>query len=181
MSDTLGAILEVAKYTLPALVVLGAAYLIVQKFLVNDTERKQLAIFGENTKQTIAMRLQAYERLAMLLERMETRNIVSRFYSSSATSQDLQLAVIQSIRSEFEYNLSQQIYVSKEVWQTVRSAVEQEIAMVNAMGSQLPAGASAKDLLNVLSNFALEQEQETPREIALLTVNAEAKKVLMAP
>jgi hypothetical protein len=181
MGDTMGAILEVAKYTLPAVVVLIAAYLIVQKFLVNDTERKQLAIFGENTKHTISMRLQAYERLAMLLERMEPRAMMSRFYSSSATSQDLQLAIIQSIRSEFEYNLSQQIYVSKEVWQTVRSAIEQEIAMVNAMGSQLAVGAPAKDLLNLLSNFAMEQESETPREIALLTVNGEAKKVLMTP
>ncbi|MFM2386791.1 MAG: hypothetical protein RL660_1548 [Bacteroidota bacterium] len=181
MSESLQTILEIAKYTVPALVVLGAAYLIVQKFLTNDTERQRLAIFGENASKTIAMRMQAYERLSMFLERMEMRSVIGRFYDSGASAQDLQLAIIQSIRSEFEYNLSQQIYVSKEVWQTVRSAVEQEIAMVNAIGSQLPAGAPAKDLLARLTDIALGQDQETPREIALATVNNEAKLVLLKP
>jgi hypothetical protein len=174
-------ILEIAKYVLPAVVVLAATYLIVQKFLTADVERKQLAIFGENTKQTIALRLQAYERLAMFLERMEMRNVIGRFYDSQASAQDLQLAIIQSIRGEYEYNLSQQIYVSKEVWLTVRSAVEQEISMVNAIGSQFPAGAPAKDMVQRLTDIALGQESETPREIALFAVNNEAKKVLLAP
>jgi hypothetical protein len=172
-------ILEILKYTIPAIVVLCACYLIVQKFLTNDYQRKQLAIFKEHQSQTLPMRLQAYERLLLVVERMQTPSLINRFYVQEASAVELQLAMTQSIRTEFEYNLSQQLYVSNEVWQTINTAMEQEIMMINQIASKLPHTASAKDLASALHEHNAEQETETPCQIAKMTINKEAQMVLM--
>jgi hypothetical protein len=170
--------LEILKYTLPALVVLFASYSIVNKFLINDFQRKQLAIFKDNAKITIPMRLQAYERLILFVERMNIQSMVNRFYVAESSAVELQLAITQSIRTEWEYNLSQQLYVSNEVWQTINTAKEQEIGMINNIASKLPNGAAAKDLVQALTEYQMEETDETPLQIALQTINTEAQRVL---
>lgn len=179
MSPIVANLLELLKYTLPALIVLLATYMVVNKFLINDTERKRLAIFGDHVKTTIPMRLQAYERLTLFLERIKIQDLMAKLYHPSKTAQDVQLEILQLIRTEFEYNLSQQIYVSKEVWQTVVTAKEQEIAMVNQVAASLPPNSNAKALFEKLTEVAVIQDDQTPREIAIDIVNGEAKKVLL--
>jgi hypothetical protein len=171
-------LLEMLKYILPSLVVLACAYFIIEKFLTNEITRKKLALFGENQKITLPMRMQAYERLTLFAERMDSNTMVNRFYTSTATATDLQLAMLQSIRTEFEYNLSQQIYVSKEAWQTICAAKEQEVAMINGIASQLAPGTPAKEFVQRLHDVALSQDDDTPRQIALHVLNGEAKQVL---
>jgi hypothetical protein len=180
MSATLSTLLELLKYTLPAVVVLIATYLIVDKFLTNDTTRKQLAILGENAKHSIQMRMQAYERLILFVERMDVQQLIGRFYNSEASVQDLQLAFTQSIRAEYEYNMSQQLYISKEAWQTVTAAKEQEISMINQIATEFALGTPAKAYVQRLTEIAVGQEDDTPRQIASIVLNAEAKKLLIA-
>jgi hypothetical protein len=171
--------LEILKYTLPAIVVLIATYSIVNKFLVNDFQRKQLAIFKENSKITMPMRMQAYERLILFVERMNVQSMTNRFYVADSTVVELQLAMTQSIRTEWEYNLSQQLYVSNEVWQTIATAKEQEIAMINNVAKNIATTAPAKELVQALLTIQQEEDTtETPSQIALQTINAEAQFVL---
>src|ERR1035437_4381837 len=114
--DTMNTLLEILKYTLPAFIVLVSSYLIVKKFLVSQNQRKQLALFQDAQDITLRLRLQAYERLVMFIERIDPRMIITRLYDPSMTVQDLQHTIVSTIRAEFEHNLSQQIYVSKNVW-----------------------------------------------------------------
>jgi hypothetical protein len=172
-------LLEILKYVLPSCVVLACAYFIISSFLKNEIEKKRLAIFGDNIKITIPMRMQAYERLTLFVERMDVQNMITRLYTSNSTAQDLQLAMIQSIRTEYEYNLSQQIYVSNEVWKTITSAKEQEVAMINGIASQLQIGAPAKELVQRITDVAMSQEDDTPRQIALIVINHEVKSMLL--
>lgn len=171
-------ILEILKYVLPAVVVLITAYVIIQKFLVTEIQRKQLAIFQENAAASLQMRMQAYERLAIFVERMHPNSMISRFYTKDSTAQDLQLAMVQSIRAEFEHNLSQQIYVSNEVWKTINAVKEQEITMINRIGSTIPMGAPAAEFVKNISDFVLSDAQELPTSIALEMINKEAKFLL---
>jgi len=171
-------ILEIVKYILPAIIVLIATYVIVNKFLINETERKRLALFHENNKQNNLLRFQAYERLAIFIERIHPTTLIARYYQKDMSSQDLQIAIVQGMRNEFEHNLSQQIYVSHEVWQTVRKVMEQEIGMINSIGSTIEFGKPAKELINKISDFVLNSETVLPTEIALSVINEEAKKTL---
>jgi hypothetical protein len=178
MNPITTSILEILKYVLPSIIVLIAAYLIIKKFLTNDIERQRLALFGESTKIALPLRLQAYERLSLFLERMNPQEMMSRFYHPEKSAMDVQLEILYSVRSEFEHNLTQQIYVSNEVWKTVVSAKEQEISMINQITASLPVGATAKQLFERITEFVVTQDDESPREIALAVVNGEAKRVL---
>ncbi len=178
----LAQILEILKYILPALIVLISTYLIVNKFLIKEIERKRLAIFQKNINLTMQLRMQAYERLSIFVERMKVQSLLSRHYTQGASVQDLQLAMVQSIRAEFEHNVSQQIYVSSEVWQTIKSVTEQEITMINQMGSEFELGVPAIELVKKITEYMSEESDDNlPTYIALHAINREAKLVLFPP
>jgi hypothetical protein len=175
--STIATILEIAKYTIPAIVVLIAAYIIVQKFLVTEVKRKQLAIFKDGLDTTLRLRLQAYERLTLFIERIHPRQLIPRVYQPGMNVGELQFALVQTIRTEFEHNLSQQIYVSREVWKTVVGVHEQELAMINNIAAQMDKSASAKEMHQRIIDYVMTSE-DAPGEIALEMLNNEAKYVL---
>ena len=175
---TMQTFLELLKYTIPAIVVLIATSIIVNKFLINDTKKKQLAIFQEGLQTTLRLRLQAYERLALFIERIHPREIIVRLYQTGMTVQELRTALVISISKEYEHNLSQQIYVSAQVWRTIHSVREQELAMINQMASTLKPEASAKELHKMIIDFIMTTDTDLPAEIALEIINNEAKLVL---
>lgn len=171
-------LLEILKYTIPALIVLISSYLIVQKFLVSQIKRKQLALLQDNQQITVRLRLQAYERLVLFIERINPRQLVPRIYMSGMSVADLQQALVFNIKAEFEHNLSQQIYVSSNVWNTVRGVMEQEINMIGTLAQQLKPDAPAKDLHMRIIDAVLSEPGVMPTEVALQIMNEEAKMVL---
>jgi len=172
------AILEILKYTIPAIVVLLSSYLIVKKFLVNELKRKQFALLHETQNITIPLRLQAYERLALFTERMHPRQLIPRVYEPGMTVGDLQQALLITIRTEYEHNLTQQIYVSKEVWSMVTTVKEQELNMITHIAKLLPPDGPAKELHVRIVDYVISTETALPTEIALQVINEEAKRVL---
>lgn len=171
-------ILEILKYTIPALIVLLASYLVVNKFLVTNYKQKQLGLLKDNQETTVRLRLQAYERLVLFIERINPRSLVPRVYVSEMTVADLRQALIFNIKTEFEHNMSQQIYVSKRVWDTVRGLKEQEMNMINSIAQQLAAEAPAKELHMRIIDYVLTMPGELPSDIALQIINEEAKMIL---
>jgi hypothetical protein len=177
-TDITVTLVEILKYTIPALIVLISSYLIVKRFLVSQTQRKQLALLQETTETTVKLRLVAYERLALYVERINPRALIPRVYASGMTASDLAQVLTYSITTEFEHNLSQQIYVSPHVWNTVRNVKEQEQNMINTIARQMNPDAPAKDLHQRIVDYIL-TAPEMPTDIALQVINEEAKKVLM--
>ena len=178
MNPIVATLLEVLKYTLPALIVLIASYLIVKKFLVTELQRKQIALLRESQDVTQRMRLQAYERLILFTERIHPRNLPGRIYEKSMSAAEFAGAMQFTIRSEWEHNVSQQLYVSRQVWETLRGVKEQEIHMINQLASQLPEGASAADLHRRMVDAVLSESGELPAEVAQQIIHEEARKIL---
>lgn len=175
---TVAALLELLKYVIPSLVVLLSSYLIVQRFLVTDLKRKQTALLHESQNVTLPLRLQAYERLALFLERISPRQLIPRVYDPSMNVAALRQAIHLSISAEFEHNLSQQIYVSKQVWETVKNVREQELNMVHQIAEQLNADAPARDLHARILEFIGNADNDMPIDVALEIIRDEAKSVL---
>lgn len=171
-------LLELLKYTVPAIIVLIASYLIVQKFLVSELKRKQLVLLQDTQDVTLRLRLQAYERLILFVERLHPRQLIPRVYEPGMNVAQLQYALIQTIKAEFEHNLSQQLYVSNEIWQTVKGVKEQELNMISHIAKQLDPEASGKDLHSSIVNFVLTTDEELPVDVALQVINREAKRVM---
>ena len=83
---------------------------------------------------TKPLRLQAYERLVLLAERIALPNLISRISQPGLSARDMQFLLIESIKQEYEYNASQQIYVSEAAWDAVRSLRDQNSLMINSIG-----------------------------------------------
>lgn len=171
-------ILEILKYTIPAIIVLIATSLIVKRFLNTELKVKQLKMLTDNQEVTVRLRLQACERLVMFVERINPRQLVPRVYHPGMTVADLQAAIIYTVKAEFEHNLSQQIYVSKPVWDMVTGVKEQLIHMTGHIARQMEADAPGKELHNKMIEFLLSADGQLPMDIAANLINEEAKNVL---
>jgi hypothetical protein len=178
MNALLSTLLEILKYTLPSTIMLGITYMIVQKFLMSEIQRKQIALLREGQNVTIPLRLQAYERLSLFVERIQTRQIMPRVYVQGMTVGELRQSLVMTIGAEWEHNLTQQIYVSRQVWETVKHMKEQELALIHGLAQQMNADAPAKELQVRLAEYLSEAEGDTPGQIALTIISEEAKRVL---
>ena len=141
---------EILKFTIPSLVVLAAAYYLLKMFLDKEADKNQLQLRLDMQKISLPVRMQAYERLVLLLERIEPAGLLVRTNMPGMTALQLQAALVQAIRSEFEHNLSQQLYVSTKAWEMVRNAREETIMRINTSAMQLPADATSTDLASLI-------------------------------
>lgn len=138
--------LEIAKYTLPALIVFLTAYVLIKAFINNEKEKRNKELAQSIHSTTLPMRIQAYERLALLLERISPESLIMRINKPNMTARQLQNELLASIRAEFEHNLSQQVYISNDAWELIRAARSNVINMVNAAADQLNDDATALTL-----------------------------------
>lgn len=164
--------IEILKIFVPLLIIAGVCYFIVRTFLQYD--EKKAKIKAENTKQEIIIpaRLQAYERIILLLERISPENLIRRTLRVTLTAKIYQGDLIGAIRNEYEHNISQQVYMSPTAWAMVKTATEETIRLVNVSASKLPPSAMASDLAeNILRITA--QITKFPTHVAIDNIKRE--------
>ena len=158
----------------PSVILAVAAYLIVRQFVENEQKKRILELKYEAKNHTLPMRLQAYERMAMFLERIEPNQLIFRVNNPELTAYQMQTILLASIRSEYEHNLSQQVYISAEVWDAIKNAKERVVNVINLSAGKLPDGAMATDLHTQIFEAVAENSptasamQRLKKEIALL-------------
>ena len=150
---------DILKITLPSLLMLILVYCMVNGFFRYSEKRQKLKVIRSNQKMITPVRLQAYERLILLLERITPEAMVMRTDYPAKTSKQLHSELLQTIRSEFEHNLTQQIYVSVEVWNSVRSAKNYTIALINNAAKGIEDCAPAIVLSRRILDSTVELEQ----------------------
>lgn len=132
----------------------------------------------EESFTTRPLQLQAYERLVLLCERISLPSLISRVSQPGLSAREMQVFLIESIKQEFEYNISQQIYVSTISWDAVRNLRDQNMLIINQISSILPAEAKASDLNKQLLEVLMNQQDKVLHTIVLETLNFEAKQLL---
>jgi len=152
---------ELLKYTVPSLVVLATAYYLLKMFLDNEAAKTQMQMRLDVQKISLPVRMQAYERLVLLLERIEPAGLLVRTNAPGMNASQFQSTLIQAIRSEFDHNLSQQLYVSTKAWELVRNAREETIKRVNTAAMKLTPEATATDLASLILINDINAEQST--------------------
>lgn len=148
--------LEILKYTLPALVVFATAYVMFQGFLRQEENRVRKEISDRNRKTVLPIRLQAYERLALLLERISPESIIMRVNKPGMTAKQLHSELLSSIRAEFDHNISQQVYISNEAWDLIISARGKVINLLNNASAQVKDEATALTLSQKIFELTME-------------------------
>jgi len=127
---------------------------------------------------TQPLQLAAYERLVILADRIAIPNLISRISQPGLTKTDMQQLLTQTIKQEYEHNLSQQIYVSADAWETIRSLKDQNIHLINQVASVLPAEANGLDLSKKILDFVLNQPQGSMHTLVQEAISGEAKKLM---
>jgi hypothetical protein len=169
--------IEILKIILPAMAVFAAAYLLVQKFLGNDQKRREHELKKAGQSAITPLKIQAYERLVIFLERIHPNSIVVRVNKHGMTANVLHQELIKTIKTEYEHNLSQQIYVSAASWELVKTAKEEVIKLVNISSSKVHADGSSNDLAMMILNITAGLEKKMPSEIALDFIKKEANQI----
>ena len=160
MENDINSIWEILKITLPALIVFLTAYFLFRDMLENAQRQREFEFRVKNLGKMTPVRLQAYERLALLLERIAPQSLLMRVSPHELNASDYHQQLLSHIRQEFEHNLSQQIYVSAILWETIRGARENLIGIINKsaeeIGNDAPALALSK---KIIENF-IDEENE---------------------
>lgn len=166
---------DLLKITLPAALVLYLAYLLVRSFLQKQLDEIAFTVRQKNQEVITPIRLQAYERIALLLERITPANLLSRLSNSEYSAEEFQQILVHEIRNEFNHNLSQQVYMSDSAWTYVTTAVEQTISLVNSSAGVLGGEAKGIDLARTVLE-ASAGETDTSKE-ALTFIKSEIQEI----
>jgi len=167
-------IIELLKIIIPALLVLLAAYLLLDKFFKNEEKRRNYEISKVNATTITPIRLRAYERLMLVLERTIPSNLILNNIKSEMTNSELHTVLLSAIRQEFSHNVSQQIYVSEELWSYIRSVQESLLKLVNTCAAHSnPENNGAELAERIIQVFG--SSEKTPSELAIERLKAEVR------
>ncbi len=143
-------ILQLFAYLLPAVVTGVVAFYFFKMHTKNEEGRRRFLLHKDSQKNTLPIRLQAYERMALFLERISMTNLVVRVAPKSADKSEYESLLIRTIENEFEHNLSQQIYMTDECWNVIKAAKNATIQAIrkSAVSEAESADKLREDLLN---------------------------------
>ena len=166
--------LEILKFTIPALVVLLCVWVVMRYLLRCEQERRLWEIKKNTEKEITTIRLRAYERLALLLERTEPEHLLSDIDMGQMTKAELEQQLLLTVRREWEHNMSQQIYVGDELWAKVMKARDEIASFIHTMALQMPEQSTTFDYARVLMT-AYRQNGTTPHQIAMEALKEEVR------
>ncbi len=167
---------DLLKIIVPAALVLYAMYLMVKSFLEKEFQQKALEVKGRDREVLLPIRLQAFERMVLFLERITPNNLLLRLNDSRYSAREFQQVLVHEVREEYSHNLSQQVYMSDESWLAVRNAMEEVIALINQAAEGLPDDARSLELSRAVLQKAIDQQKD-PVGQALFRIKQEIRTI----
>lgn len=168
-------LIEFIKILVPASVVLYAAFLMVRNFAQKEVQIRQLEVRGRAIETILPNRLHAYERMALFLERISPDNLLVRLSAGGLSAREFQHLLLAEIRNEYNHNVSQQVYMSEEVWDLIRSAKEDLVLSINDAAGEMNAEATSLDLSKKIFEKSM-QKQVDPISHALSELKKEIQR-----
>ena len=152
---------QIVGYVIPALVVFVVTYFTLQAFLNKEYKLRLIEYRQTAIREALPVRLQAYERLTLFLERIALNNLLPRVRKGDMTTAEFRTALINNIKMEYEHNLSQQVYVSNQSWAMIKIAKEEVIGIINRNSMELPPDVPGIELhKKILAEMAETSEDE---------------------
>ena len=169
------ALIELIKILVPASVVLYAAYLLVRTFIHKELELRKLEVRSRAIETVLPNRLQAYERMVLFLERMSPQNLLVRLSASGMPAREFHQLLLSEIRNEYNHNVSQQVYISQEVWELIKNAKEDLIVSINDAASEMNLESTSLDLSKKIFEKSI-NKQVDPLGHALIELKKEIQQ-----
>ncbi|MFD2914662.1 DUF7935 family protein [Psychroserpens luteus] len=167
-------ILELLSYCIPALITGGIAFFFFKEHIQNENSRREFLIKKDLQKDSLPVRLQAYERLSLYLERIKPSKILFRVNPTSSSKEDYESLLIANIEQEFDHNLAQQIYVTEECWSITSTAKNATIQMIRKANLSDKVDSADKLREVILTDMI---DKRSPSDAALSYIKEEVSNI----
>ena len=169
-------LLDILKFTIAGAGVIWIAFYLVKPYLDKQNQVQLLELKRSVSSQTLPLRLQAYERVVLFIDRINPANMLIRLNAGGLSATDLHIVIVNEIRTEFQHNVTQQIYVSSRVWAVMKRVKEDTMSLVNNAIKGLPQNATAMELSKTVL-IHLSQLEDDPYEIAINLVRQDLEEL----
>ncbi|MGY5355848.1 DUF7935 family protein [Wenyingzhuangia sp. IMCC45467] len=168
-------VLEILKYTVPSIITGGIVAYFLKQYVHLENNKRKFEMLQDKKKQSLPIRLQAYERMTLFLERINLSNIAIRVEAGNTNKIEYAQLLITQINAEFEHNLVQQIYVSEDCWKLLNNTKTTILNNITAYSMQDHL-VSGKDLQQKLIDIG--KEGKSPTQIAQQYIQKEVQSIL---
>jgi len=155
---------DILKYTIAGLGIVWIAFYLIKPYLDRDEKIQLLELKKTISQQTLPLRLQAYERLVLFIERVNPANMLVRLNATAYSAHELYSIIIEEIRNEYQHNITQQIYVSSRAWGVVKHVREDTLGIINSAAKGMPEAATGLELAKMILATIAELE-DNPYEV----------------
>lgn len=166
-------LIDIAAYTLPSVITGGVAFYFFNSYLKNEEGRRRFLLHKESQKTALPLRLQAYERMALFLERINPGKLLVRIAPLSTDKNDYESLLIRHIEQEFEHNLTQQVYISDECWNIIITAKNTVIQTIRKTTLQVENADKLREVL--LTDL---MDKQSPTVLALSFIKNEIAEII---
>jgi hypothetical protein len=163
--------MQIIYFVIPTAIV---GFLIAYAYKLGQKQPKNSIKITENpTKnELLQLRIQAYERLILLIERINPSQILLRIVPQNQDLKSYQNEVILQIEKEFEHNITQQIYVSSQCWKSILmakntiiqnlflAANHENVKTVNDFRQQVLKDGKQNEVCELAASFIKKEVQE---------------------
>jgi hypothetical protein len=167
-------LIELASYTFPAIITGLVAYYLFKSYFKDQQNTRRWLLQKDNQKDTLPLRLQAYERMTLLMERINPSQLLIRITPISDDKNEYANYVIAQVEQEFEHNLTQQIYVTNECWSIITTAKNATIQMIRLAAKNEKVN-DANQLRELILSDLL--EKPSPSSAALAFIKNEVSQM----
>jgi hypothetical protein len=170
-------LLDILKYSIAGMGVVWVAFYLLKPYLDKQDQMQLLELKKSISSQTLPLRLQAYERMVLFIERVNPANMLIRLKAGDYTAAELHALVVNEVRNEYQHNITQQIYVSLRAWGVVKQLKNDTLSIVSNAAKALPENASGMELGKIILTH-LGQLENDPYDIAIGLVRKDLDNIL---
>jgi len=173
----LSTLLEIIKVTVPALIVFLTVRSLLRAYFNKEYQLKVLDQNQQNQDTTLPLKLQAYERLSLFCERIAVPNLLFRIRQEGMSAQVLRMQILLAIQQEYEHNITQQVYVSPQLWEIIKMSRDDSVNTIALAMDSIPAQSDGKALVEAAMQL-IQQRGVTGIDKALQAIKKEASLLL---
>ncbi|MEO8933935.1 MAG: hypothetical protein ABI295_06465 [Xanthomarina sp.] len=167
-------IIDLFMFAIPTLITGAIAYLFFKEHTKNEDGRRRFLLHKDMQVNAMPLRLQAYERMALFLERITPSKLLIRISPNSTNKEDYESLLIAAIEQEFDHNLSQQIYITDDCWNIIVAAKNATIQLIRK-ASLLEKTDTANKIREVILTEMM--DKRAPSDAALSYIKQEVSEM----
>ncbi|MDB4927385.1 hypothetical protein [Mucilaginibacter sp.] len=169
-------LLDIIKYTVSGLGVVWIAFYLLKPYLDRSENMQLVELKKTISSQTLPLRLQAYERVVLFIERINPSNLLIRLNNPDYSAAELYMLIVAELRNEYQHNVTQQIYVSSNTWAVVKRLKDETLGIVNNAIKVLPETATGLELSKTILAY-ISQSENNPYDIGLSLIRKELEEL----